>query len=176
MDVQLKVGDVLQVAADVLISTANPWLNLSGGVNGAVHSICPQIQEELHTYLKEAGKSAVPGGTVVQTSARELPFQHVLHAVAIDPFYDSSPELVAETLCTALKMASLLNARTVSMPTLATGYGPLSIKDFAIAMAESKIQEFDLETLFVVVRNEENASVIRGVLDAKQTCSPKIPG
>lgn len=176
MDVQVKVGDVLHVAADVLISTANPWLNLSGGVNGAVHSVCPHIQAELHTYLNEAGKSAVPGGTVVQTSAGVLPFQYVLHAVAIDPFYDSSTELVAETLCTALKMASLLDARTVSMPTLATGYGPLSIKDFAIAIAESKIQEFDLDTLFIVVRNEENAGVIRGVLESEQNCSPKLPG
>lgn len=32
MQIQIKVGDVLQCAADVLISTANPWLNMSGGV------------------------------------------------------------------------------------------------------------------------------------------------
>ena len=36
MNVVVTVGDVLDAAADVLISTANPWLNMSGGVNGAI--------------------------------------------------------------------------------------------------------------------------------------------
>ncbi len=36
MKIIINVGDVLCVPADVLISTANPWLNLSGGVNGAI--------------------------------------------------------------------------------------------------------------------------------------------
>ena len=36
MNVSVGVGDVLDASADVLISTANPWLNMSGGVNGAI--------------------------------------------------------------------------------------------------------------------------------------------
>ena len=36
MKIDVVVGDVLRTPADVLVSTANPWLNLSGGVNGAV--------------------------------------------------------------------------------------------------------------------------------------------
>ena len=36
MNVVVTVGDVLDAAADVLISTANPWLNMSGGANGAI--------------------------------------------------------------------------------------------------------------------------------------------
>ena len=95
MQINIQVGDVLEVAADVLISTANPWLNLSGGVNGAILSaVGPTIQEELHAYLKSQGISAVPAGTVVQSNAGNLPFDCILHAVAIDPFYDSSVVLV----------------------------------------------------------------------------------
>ena len=43
MNVVVTVGDVLDAAADVLISTANPWLNMSGGVNGAIREREPDI-------------------------------------------------------------------------------------------------------------------------------------
>ncbi len=33
MEVEILVGDVLDVPADVLIATANPWLQMTGGVN-----------------------------------------------------------------------------------------------------------------------------------------------
>jgi O-acetyl-ADP-ribose deacetylase len=33
MEIEVLVGDVLDVPADVLISTANPWLQMTGGVN-----------------------------------------------------------------------------------------------------------------------------------------------
>ncbi|TWT68824.1 macro domain-containing protein [Crateriforma conspicua] len=158
MQVEIKVGDVLQCPADVLISTANPWLNLSGGVNGAILSaVGPAIQDELHTYLKSHGISAVPAGTVVQSGAGSLPFQCIFHAVAIDPFYDSSIDLVRQALRTALGMAVERGARTVASPTLATGYGPLTIPDFGRAVSpllnESR---FDAITLTIVVRSEEH--------------------
>ena len=98
MQIHIQVGDVLEVSADVLISTANPWLNLSGGVNGAILSAAgPVIQDELHAFLKRQGVSAVPAATVVQSQAASLPFRFILHAVAIDSFYDSSIELVPNT-------------------------------------------------------------------------------
>lgn len=169
MRVEIKVGDVLQCPADVLISTANPWLNLSGGVNGAILSaVGPAIQDELHSYLKSQGISAVPAGTVVQSGAGNLPFQCILHAVAIDPFYDSSIDLVGQTLRTALEMAVERGAQTVASPTLATGYGPLKIPDFGRAVlplqSESK---FDAITLSIVVRSEEH----RGELQEAVHCT-----
>ena len=33
MEIDVLVGNVLDVPADVLISTANPWLQMTGGVN-----------------------------------------------------------------------------------------------------------------------------------------------
>ncbi len=96
MKIIIKVGDVLREAADVLISTANPWLNLSGGVNGAIlQTVGPDLQTELHELLKQQGISALPAGAVVRSNAYSLPFKHILHAVAIDPFYDSTKDTVA---------------------------------------------------------------------------------
>ncbi|TWU62020.1 macro domain-containing protein [Crateriforma conspicua] len=169
MHVEIKVGDVLQCPADVLISTANPWLNLSGGVNGAILSaVGPAIQDELHNFLKSQGISAVPAGTVVYSGAGNLPFQCILHAVAIDPFYDSSIDLVGQTLRTALGMAVERGAQTVASPTLATGYGPLTITDFGRAVSPLQSEsKFDAITLSIVVRSEEH----RGELQEAVHCT-----
>ena len=94
MNVVVTVGDVLDAAADVLISIANPWLNMPGGVNGAICEREPAIQFELRDHLESVGESAIPACSVVRTSAGNLPFSHIIHAVAIDPFYDSSPQIV----------------------------------------------------------------------------------
>lgn len=166
MQIKIQVGDVLEAAADVLISTANPWLNLSGGVNGAILSVVgSSIQDELHGYLKRQGVSAVPAGTVVQSQAGELPFKHILHAVAIDPFYDSSVELVRKTVITALDMAIGLGAKTVSMPTLATGYGPMSISEFGTAVGPiaSEARFADI-SVTIVVRSAEHLSELNDAI------------
>ncbi|PHS18462.1 MAG: Appr-1-p processing protein [Blastopirellula sp.] len=169
MNVKIHIGDVLDQAADVLISTANPWLNLSGGVNGAILArVGESIQAELHAYLKSKGLTAVPAGTVIQTSAGSLPFNHILHAVAIDPFYDSSIQLVEQTLTTAFELAVSLGAKTIATPTLATGYGPLTIESFAQALQKvTQENQFDLDTISVVVLSNENADIVKKVLFAE---------
>ncbi len=163
MKIIVKVGNVLSAPADVLISTANPWLNLSGGVNGAIReAVGPSLQSELHELLKQQGMSALPAGTVVRSNAYTLPFKHILHAVAIDPFYDSSTDLVRATFANALDMALELQALTVSSPTLATGYGPMSISDFGSAVAPVlKKPIFANLTLNLVVRCDDHARELR---------------
>ncbi len=159
MKIIVKVGDVLSEPADVLISTANPWLNLSGGVNGAIReAVGTDLQSELHEFLKQQGLSAAPAGTVVRSNAYTLPFKHILHAVAIDPFYDSTSDIVEATFAKALDMALELQALTVSSPTLATGYGPMSITDFGSAVAPVlKRSALANLTLNLVVRHEDHA-------------------
>lgn len=170
MKIDVLVGDVLAVAADVLISTANPWLQMTGGVNLAI-ILRPKgelVHEELQRYLPAdrgtKGRSVAPG-TVVRTGPGSLPFLHLLHAVAIDPSYDSSIDLVASTVVTALTQARDLGARSVSMPALATGFGPLSMEDFATALRQATQRDWSpLETLTVVLRNQEDREVVRAAL------------
>ena len=163
MQITIKVGNVLTEAADVLISTANPWLNLSGGVNGAIREVVgPELQSQLHQFLKDQGVAAVPAGTVVRSDPFGLAFKHVLHVVAIDPFYDSSIELVRAAFARALEMAVDLSAQSISTPTLATGYGPMSISDFGIAIAplfgDPRLAQMSLN---IVLRRDEDAVNLR---------------
>ncbi len=173
MQINIQVGDVLKAAADVLISTANPWLNLSGGVNGAIlNAAGPAIQDELHSYLKRQGVSAVPAGSVIQSQAGDLPFKHILHAVAIDPFYDSSVDLVRRTVITAFNMAMGLEAKTVSIPTLATGYGPMSISDFGTAVGPiANDPRFGDISVTIVVRSPEHQSELDDAINNARTKS-----
>ena len=168
MKTEVLVGDVLNVAADVLISTANPWLQMTGGVNLAI-MVRPRgefVYEELQRYLRDAGTRHVEPGTVVCTGPGSLPVKNILHAVSIDRSYDSSVELVADTIIGSLTKARELGARTVTMPALATGFGPLSMADFANALRKALERDWSpLETLKVVLRREEDAKTIRNLID-----------
>jgi len=93
-------------------------------------------------------------------------------SVSIDPSYDSSDssiELVTKTIDAALSMARELGARTVTLPALATGFGPLLIQDFAAALQQALAQDWKpLETLKVMLKHEHEAEIVRTFLKIGQ--------
>lgn len=165
MKLIVKVGDLLNESADVIVCTANPQLNMSGGVNGAILLRGGEaIQAELHEYLKQSGQRTVAPGTVVRTSRGPLNATHLLHAVAVDVFYGSSVELVKQTLDGVFELAAELEAKTIAMPSLATGYGPLTIAEFGLALRGAMREERPpIEQITVVVRTEDYAEQLRYV-------------
>lgn len=152
---------------DVLVATANPWLQMTGGVNLGI-IVRPKgedVYEELQEYLRGTGKRQVEPGTAVRTGPGSLPVKHILHAVSIDPSYDSSVQLVTDTIIKALTMACELDTRVVTLAALATGFGPLLMEDFGAALRQAIDRDWTpLETLKVVVKHEEEAETIRRVL------------
>jgi O-acetyl-ADP-ribose deacetylase (regulator of RNase III) len=137
---------------------------MTGGVNLAIilRDRGEEVHAELQKYLPASVPRIVPPGTVVRTGPGSLPVRHILHAVAIDPSYDSSVELVAGTIATALAQARDLGAKVVSLPALGTGFGPLSMEDFGAALAQALARDWSpLESLKVVLRDEGAAEVVR---------------
>ncbi|HEY8747997.1 MAG TPA: macro domain-containing protein [Tepidisphaeraceae bacterium] len=131
----LKHGNILDEPADVLVCSANVFLNLSGGVGGELLLRCgPVAQEELHRYLSERGQRFVQQGDIVASSPHGLAFKAILHAVAVDGFYQTSPEIVRTVTEKSLRIAASLQANRVAMTALATGYGRLSMAGFAEAV------------------------------------------
>ncbi len=168
MEISVKTGDVLHEAADVLICSANTQLNMSGGVNGALLQLDDGgIQRELRAYLSQRNQVHVPSGTVVKTGAGPLSVRFILHAVAVDAFYDSSLELVETLLCNAFAIAEEEGARTLVTPALATGYGPLSIETFATALKQAVAKDWrQLERVVLVCSKEHQTQTARSVLAA----------
>src|SRR3954464_4082978 len=103
----LTHGDILDVPADVLVCSANVYLNLSGGVGGEIlRRYGDAMQKELHGYLAGRTLRFVKQETVVPTASGGTRFSAVLHAVAVDGFYQSSPAVIRQTISTALTTAA----------------------------------------------------------------------
>ena len=129
------VGDLLDVSAEALICSANPQLNLSGGVGGALLlRYGDAMQEFLHGWLRQSGQRCVTPGTVVAAPPCGLPYRVVVHAVAIDAFYETSAELISKTYDNAFAVVSQMGCRTIASACLACGYGRATPELFAAAM------------------------------------------
>lgn len=137
MNLTLTHGDILAEHVDAIVVTANPWLNLSGGVGGALLLAGgDDVQRELHAWLKQIGKTWLPAGSIVCTGPGPLAANGcrlLIHAVAIDALYQTDEETVRRTLAAALQAAADRGMQTIALPALATGYGPLAIREFCAA-------------------------------------------
>lgn len=167
MEIEILAGNILDTPADALISTANPWLQMTGGVNLGI-IVRPQgelVYAELQQFLRASGAEIVEPGTVVCTGPGSLPVKHILHAVAIDRSYDSSVGLVSATIAKALTKAQELHAKIVTLAALATGFGPLLMEDFAEALRPISERDWSpVEVLKVVVKHEHEAASIRAAV------------
>ena len=161
MQWSIHVGDLLDVPADVLVCSANVYLTLSGGVGGAFAlRYGSAMQESLNDFLREHNTRHVPRGTVVAMPPCGSPYQAVLHAVAVDALYESSSDTVASAIGEALRQAAELQARTVALAALATGYGRLTMGNFAQAV--SRVMQSDIPPLNQVVIG------LRSAIDANE--------
>ena len=179
MTVTVKTGDILDEHVDVLVCSANAQLNLSGGVGGAILLRGGSaVQQELHALLAREGRRNAAPGSVFRTGPGPLNVRHILHAVAVDAFYVTSRELVANTVATALSEAARLGAGTVALTALATGYGRMTLAEFAAALATA-LAAADYEPLRevrVVVRHEHEAEALRAGLAVTARSGPAWKG
>ena len=161
----VKSGDILDEPADVLVCSANVFLNLSGGVGGAILlRYGDAMQRELHESLARNGKRFAQRGDIVVTSPCGTPYTAIVHAVAVDGFYQSSPEAVRRLVEASLDRAAAMGARRVALTALATGFGRMSMRDFAGAIEPLAGREWPpIEEVVVCVRNSSDAEVLRGV-------------
>lgn len=152
----VKQGDILNEPADVLICSANVFLNLSGGVGGEIlRRFGDSMQRELHKYLADRKLNFVQRGDVVATSPGGTAYKMVLHAVAVDGFYQSSRGVVGDVVERSLKLAAASGARRVALTALATGFGRMSIQDFSEGIRPLLMREFPpIEEVVIVVQNE----------------------
>jgi O-acetyl-ADP-ribose deacetylase (regulator of RNase III) len=132
---QVHQGDLLDAPADVLVCSANVYLALSGGVGGAfLLRYGPGMQEALQGYLSRRGIRHVEQGDVVPMPPCGSPYRAVLHAVAVDGAYQSSPAVVASVVAKSLRQAAAVEAHTVALAAVGTGYGRMSMPDFAAGL------------------------------------------
>jgi O-acetyl-ADP-ribose deacetylase (regulator of RNase III) len=164
----IKHGDILDEPADVLVCSANVFLNLSGGVGGEILlRYGDRMQRQLYSYLAERGLRFVRQGEVVACEPCGMPYRAVLHAVAVDGFYGSSPEVVAAVVSKCLDLAASLGAVKVALTALATGYGRMSLADFARGVTPILgLQSPPIEDVVVCLRDRHDADELASTLRA----------
>jgi O-acetyl-ADP-ribose deacetylase (regulator of RNase III) len=159
-------GNILDTRADVLVCSANVFLNLSGGVGGEIllrHG--DAMQKELHSFLAAQRKRFVERGDIVATPPCGTRFNAVIHAVAVDGFYRSSPGVIEEVVRKSLAAAAALGARTVALTALATGYGRLTMAQFAQGMRPLMEPDFPpIQEVILCVRNENDRNDLAAAL------------
>jgi O-acetyl-ADP-ribose deacetylase (regulator of RNase III) len=170
-------GDILDVPTDILVCSANVFLALSGGVGGAfLLRYGPAMQEALQRYLAERRIRHVERGDVVAMPPCGSPYKAVLHAVAVDGFYQSSPALVASVLAESLRQAVASSAKTVALTAVATGYGRMSMADFAEGLHRVMGQSFTpLERVTIGLRSRADMEELLALVPALEEAQSR-PG
>ena len=128
----LKQRNILDEPADVLICSANVNLLLTGGVGADLAArYGNSIQKALEAQIQNRRPRCAQRGEIFSYAGTEMPYRAVLNAVAINGWYDSSPDVITEIVRKALKMAAEIGARKVALTALATGFGRLTFAEFA---------------------------------------------
>ena len=165
MSWRVVVGDILDQRADVLVCSANPYLTLSGGVGGAfMVRYGQEMQERLQAYLEERGVRHVPPGTVVRMPPCGSDYVAVLHAVAVNAAYESSPELVTEVVEQTLDIVEELGAHSVALPALATGYGHMTLEQFRDGLAPLVSRRRASADVLVCIRHREDIDLLEPLM------------
>lgn len=161
----VRHADLLDIAADGLLCSANPSLNLSGGIGGAILLKYGDVMQTfLHEQLRAQGVRTVPPGTVVTSPPFGLPHRAVAHAVAIDVFYETNADLIWNSYQTAFTHLAAAGCRSVAASCLGCGYGRFPASDFAAVarrLFASSIPNLDQVTL--ATTNRELAEVLEQV-------------
>jgi O-acetyl-ADP-ribose deacetylase len=121
----------------------------------------------LTDYLKQIGRKHVDPGTVVVVKPTGTPYRAIIHAVAVNAFYESSPALVRSLVRSSLLAAAESGARTVALTALATGYGKLRMSEFACGLVDVVAEDFSpVQEVTIVVRGADDAKEVSNIVPA----------
>jgi O-acetyl-ADP-ribose deacetylase (regulator of RNase III) len=134
----IDIGSVLDIPAEVVVSSDDYFLTMSGGVSAAIRAAAGSA------LVLDAAKAAPrQAGDVVVTTAGALPSRYVFHVVTIGPRQQEDSgavqdvaELVRRSTRTCLELMQPLGVQSIVFPALGTGAANYPIESSAAAMAE----------------------------------------
>lgn len=129
-------GNILDARTRLLVSTANPGFQLTGGIGALLLSAGgAAFQQELNSLArKKFGTQPAPRGSLLTSSAAGLPFAAIVHVVAIDVFYKTDESVIELCLEDTLTHAGTLAEPSIAVPAFATGYGRHPLESCGAAM------------------------------------------
>lgn len=162
----ISIADILDAKADGLICSANPNLNLSGGVGGAfLLRYGTEMQDFLHGHLRSTGQRFVAPGNAVVAPPCGSTYKAIAHAVAIDAFYDTNCDFIRSAYENAISQLAAASCRTIVAACLACGYGRCSTANFIESLEPLIVKLYSsVDTITLVTTNRELADAIATVV------------
>jgi len=119
--IQIRMGDITELAVDAIVNAANPTLLGGGGVDGMIHWAAG---EGLLAECRALG--GCPTGEARLTGGYNLPCHYVIHTVG--PVYKldgaDAPRLLASCYLESLRLAVAHDITTIAFPAISCGsYG-----------------------------------------------------
>ena len=161
--IEVVVGDITQLAVDVIVNAANSSLLGGGGVDGAIHRAAGA---ELLEECRRIG--GCPSGDARMTSGFGLHARwYVVHAVG--PIWRGGhageDEMLASCYRRSFELALGADAVSIAFPGISTGaYGFPKERAAAIAVSEMKVFESRFDRIVACCFSEADASIYRSLL------------
>lgn len=170
MSVKLIEGDITLSDAEAITNPANSQLVHGGGLAGLLsRKAGPALQDESTRWVRDNGP--VSHASPAYTSAGELPFKAVIHAVG--PVWGSGDEEIKlrAAVLGSLHLADDLKLKSLALPAISTGIFRYPV-DKAAGVILSSIRDFSLwegilslKEIQVVVYGSQAACIFQGVWD-----------
>ncbi|CAF4560635.1 unnamed protein product [Rotaria socialis] len=118
----VEIGDITKVEhVDAIVNGANGSLKHAGGVAKAIAKAAgPALDQECKELISNNGDLPIPVGRAVKTTAGNLPFKCVIHAISphySDGYQNKHPLLFASVL-SALEVAESESCSSVALPAI----------------------------------------------------------
>ena len=147
--IRLVKGDITERRVDVIVNAANSYLKHGAGVAGAI------VRKGGAIIQKESDKIGyVPVGSAAVTSSGALHCKAIIHAVGPKMGQGDENNKLRRALQSALKLASEMGFKTVSLPAISAGvFGFPKDECARILLKESKkfLKEFSDKTTIILI-------------------------
>ena len=166
--IQLVKGDITLANIDVVVNPANSQLMHGGGLAGLLSKKAgPSLQQESNAWVKEYGP--VKHDSPAYTSAGELPFRYIIHAVG--PVWGSGDEhqKLKDAVQGALRTAEDLGVQSIALPAISTGIFGFPLEPAAKTILSSINEYLDksprsvVKKIQVVLYDDQSASIFSQV-------------
>ena len=163
---ELTVGDITKQKTDAVVNAANKRLAPGGGVAGAIHRMAgPGLWEECRKMGGcETGEAKITKGYM-------LPADYVIHTVG--PIYSGSnedPKKLASCYKESLKLARENKIKSISFPSLSTGYFGYPLEKAAQVALKTVIEDLlknpEIELIRFVLYDSKALEVHEKVLES----------
>jgi O-acetyl-ADP-ribose deacetylase (regulator of RNase III) len=160
--IEIRQGDLTEMATDAIVNAANNELQLGGGVAGAIRrkggpgiqSACEQI-------------GAIPVGGAAITSGGNLKARHVIHAASMQLGGCTTSQTLRSSTAHSLRIAAQNGLKTVAFPAVGTGIAGFPLRECAEIMLSESQKHLEgptsIEKIYFVLFDREAQRVFEEV-------------